>query len=177
MYPFVRMAKEIRKSRKAPELTIKDTHVSHHVCWPWDLDIFVELNNGRTLTLYDLGRVPMAMRMGLMDMLRKTGWGLTIAGSSVRYRRRVRVFHRVEMRSRCVGWDERFMYLEQSMWRQGECTSHALFRAAVTDQNGIVKTDRVLAELGYEQQAAPPPDWVLAWIDAEARRPWPPEAG
>lgn len=177
MYPFIRMANEMRKSRKAPPLTIEETHVSQHICWPWDLDIFVELNNGRTLTLFDLGRVPMAVRMGLMQLLRKTGWGLTIAGSSVRYRRRVRMFHKVEMRSRCVGWDQRFMYLEQSMWRKGECTSHALFRAAVTDQNGIVTTDRVLAALGHTETPPPLPDWVQAWVDAEGQRPWPPERG
>ena len=62
MYPFVRMAKEIRKSRRAGPLGLTDTHVSRHICWPWDLDIWMELNNGRTLTLYDLGRLPMSMR-------------------------------------------------------------------------------------------------------------------
>lgn len=55
MYPFVRFAKEALKYRNAPKLGLLETHVSYHRCWPWDLDPWIELNNGRTLTLYDLG--------------------------------------------------------------------------------------------------------------------------
>ncbi|MFZ1662651.1 MAG: thioeseterase, partial [Paracoccaceae bacterium] len=77
MYPFVRMVKEGWKFRTASALGLTDTHVSHHICWPWDLDMWVELNNGRTLTLYDLGRIPMAVRTGLIDVLRGNRWGIT----------------------------------------------------------------------------------------------------
>ena len=58
MYPFLRMFKEMARASRMPPLGLFDTHVSHHLCWPWDLDPWVELNNGRTLTLYDLGRLP-----------------------------------------------------------------------------------------------------------------------
>jgi acyl-CoA thioesterase FadM len=175
MYPFVRMAKELFVHRKAGPLGFGETHVSRHICWPWDLDMWMELNNGRTLTLYDLGRIPLGQRTGLVDALRGRGWGLTIAGSAIRYRRRVRMFDVVEMRSRAVGWDARFIYLEQSMWRADECTSHAIYRAAVTSPNGIVPPDEVVAAMGLG--LAPPglPAWVEAWIAAENQRPWPPE--
>ena len=65
------------------------THVSYHRCWPWDIDLWMELNNGRTLTFYDLGRIPLARRTGLVELLRKQRWGLTMAGASVRYRARI----------------------------------------------------------------------------------------
>ena len=79
------------------------------------------------------------------------------------------------MRSRLLCWDARFMYIEQSMWkRTGDCASHALYRAAVTDRNGIVGTDRVRAAIGVEGEAPEVPTWVRAWIDAEDARPWPP---
>ena len=35
----------------------------------------MELNNGRTLTLYDLGRIPMMLRLGVIRTLRAKGWG------------------------------------------------------------------------------------------------------
>ncbi|TNF11281.1 MAG: thioeseterase, partial [Rhodobacteraceae bacterium] len=41
MYPVVRMAKEIVKFRNAPALPITGTHVSHHICWPWDIDLWM----------------------------------------------------------------------------------------------------------------------------------------
>jgi len=174
MYPFIRLIKETWKFRSAPELPIFGEHVSHHICWPQDIDFWVELNNGRTLTLYDLGRIPLARRTGLLNVLRKNSWGLTVAGSSVRYRRRVRPFQRVEMRSRLAGMDGRFFYVEQSMWRAAECTSHALYRMAVTDQNGIVAAPKVLSAMGRTQIMPVLPDWITAWCDAENLRPWPP---
>lgn len=177
MYPFLRLASELTKFRNAPKLGPFDTHISHHICWPWDLDPFIELNNGRTLTLYDLGRLPFVKRLGMWDALRANGWGITVAGCSVRYRRRVRVLQRFEMRTRSIGWDNRFMYTEQSMWRNGECLNHILVRTAATDKNGIVAPARLLEAMGHKDAVIPPlPDWVQAWVAAEAQRPWPPMA-
>ena len=89
MYPFIRLAKELIKYRNAPALGTWDVHVSHHRIWPWDLDMMSELNNGRTLSIFDLGRIPFAMRAGLFRALRRNKWGLTVAGSIVRYRKRL----------------------------------------------------------------------------------------
>jgi acyl-CoA thioesterase FadM len=176
MYPVIRVFKDLIKFRNAPPIALGETHVSHHICWPWDLDIFLEMNNGRTLTLFDIGRIVMFQRMGLSDVMRTNRLGGTIAGSSVRYRRRVRAFDRVEMRSRVIGWDDRFVYAEQSMWRKGECTSHALLRMAVTDRNGLVRTQRLAALLGDVPDLVLP-GWAQAWSEAEAQRPWPPMQG
>ena len=58
MFPFARLAKDIFLARRMPPLeNITDIHESHHICWPWDIDLFAEMNNGRVLTLYDLGRM------------------------------------------------------------------------------------------------------------------------
>ncbi len=63
-------------------------------------------------------------------MLEANRWGMTVAGNSTRYRRRVRMFDKVTMVTRCIGWDARFLYMEQAMWKDGECTSHILIRSA-----------------------------------------------
>ncbi|EKE44990.1 hypothetical protein OCGS_1025 [Oceaniovalibus guishaninsula JLT2003] len=174
MYPVIRMVKELSKFRRSPRLGLFDTHVSQHVCWPWDIDLWRELNNGRTLTLYDLGRVTLFMRIGVIDLMRRRRWAGTIAGASVRYRRRVRMFDRFEMRSRIIGWDARFLYLEQSMWRGDEATSHVLLRTAVTSAKGLVPMDEAAVAMAHEGASPPLPDWVTAWVKAEAQRPWPP---
>ena len=174
MYPLLRFAKELVKYRFAPKLGLFDTHVSHHRVWPWDLDPWVELNNGRTLTLYDLGRIPMAIRTGLVHTMRANGWRITVAGNTTRYRRRVRAMERYELRSRLIGWDARFIYLEQAMWVNGECANHILIRSAFIDRKGIVAPAQVVAAMGVPNDAPPLPDWVHAWIAADAQRPWPP---
>lgn len=174
MYPYARLMKEILNARRAPQLGLFDTHVSQHICWPWDIDPWMELNNGRTLTLYDLGRVPLGIRTGLAATVQRMGWGMAIAGNSTRYRKRVTAFQRFEMRSRCIGWDARFIYIDQTMWRDGDCSSQMLARSAVTSRHGIVPPDRVMAALGQNVESPALPDWVQGWIDADAGRIWPP---
>ena len=71
MYPVLRVVKELIKYRNATSLPIDGVHVSHHICWPWDLDMWGELNNGRTLSIFDLGRFGWAQHTGLMALLRK----------------------------------------------------------------------------------------------------------
>ena len=177
MYPLFRFGKEMAKALRAPPLGMFEPHISHHICWPWDLDPWIELNNGRALTLYDLGRVPFGMRNGLNRALVANGWGMAVAGSSVRYRRRVRGFQRFTMVTRLLGWDARFLYLDQSMWRQGDCTSQVLIRSACTSAQGIVAPARLAAALGHTGDSPALPDWACAWIEAEDLRPWPPDSG
>jgi acyl-CoA thioesterase FadM len=176
MYPYLRMVKEILKFRGAPMLHPFETHVSTHLCWPQDIDPWMELNNGRTLTLYDLGRIPMAGRTGLHKVAREKGWGLAVAGASVRYRKRVKMFDRITMHSRLLGWDGRFVYMDQRMFVRGECTSQALLRSAITQgKRGIVPPAEMAVALGLPGESPVLPDWVQAWIAADGTRPWPPQ--
>jgi hypothetical protein len=50
-----------------------------------------------------------------------------------------------------------------------------MLRTAVTDANGIVPPAKVLAAIGKEDAESPEmPDWINAWCQADATRPWPP---
>ena len=72
------------------------------------------------------------------------GWRLWLV--SVRYRRRVRLLDRITIRSRLISWDERFLYLDQSMWIKQQCANHILVRLAITDRavGGIVPPARMI---------------------------------
>ena len=175
MYPFIRLAKEFALHHRAGDLPVLGTHVSHHRCWPQDIDVFNEMNNGRILTILDLGRTILARRTGLLRVLRQERWALTMAGVSVRYRKRIKPMMRFRVVSRAVGWDDRFVYLDQSIWIGDECAVQALYRSAVTDRNGLVAPARVFTAAGFANEQPDLPSWVQRWIDAEATRPWPPE--
>ena len=175
MYPIVRVFKEMLRARKMPPLDALGVHVSHHRVWPHDLDNYLEMNNGRILSILDIGRTGLAQRVGLIGALVRNKWGLTIAGSSARYRRRLRPFVKFRIVSRCVGWDARFFYIEQSIWVGAECHVQVLYRSAVTDRNGIIAPERVFADVGYDGQSPDLPDWAQAWVDADNTRPWPPQ--
>lgn len=174
MYPFARLAKVMWQANRNSAIHFTDKSEISFSCHPWDLDIFNEMNNGRVLTLYDLGRTELGIRCGLMNVLAKKRWALVVAGSSVRYRKRIHMFHKVNMYTQCVGWDDKWLYVEQSMWVDGKPCSSVLIRAGVTSKKGLVSPQLVLEEMGVPFDTPILPQWVIEWIDSEQHRPWPP---
>lgn len=176
MYPFIRTLSKVLAARRAPALPLDGTDSLTFRVQPIDLDGFMELNNGRILTLFDIGRFTLAMRLGLMQMLRQKGWAFAVAGSFVRYRKRMTLWDKVELRTRVVGRDGRFVIMEQAMWRGETCTVSALIRAAVTSKHGVVDPGDVLEAMGQPRHAfAELPNWVCDMMEAETERPWPPQ--
>ncbi|MEM6422500.1 MAG: thioesterase family protein, partial [Pseudomonadota bacterium] len=91
MYPFLRSIGVIVGARGRPLASPDEPSTIRTICWPWDADMFLELNNGRHLTLFDLGRFGHGARMGLFGVLRRRRWGLVVGGAFVQYRRRIRL--------------------------------------------------------------------------------------
>lgn len=174
MYPFIRLTWETFKSRRMAPVGIGEPHVTDVRIWPWDIDVFLDLNNGRILTLMDLGRFGLFARNGLLRTLRSKGWYGTVAGSAIRYRRRITMFQRLELRTRVLGWDDKFTYFDQSFWHKGQCCAQAVIRTAITAGQGIVPAPEVAAVMGIATPSPDLPDWVKGWSAAELQRPWPP---
>lgn len=175
MYPFTRLAALTLSERRKPPLGLFDTHAMQMRCLPWDVDGFLEMNNGRVFTLYDMGRFALAIRVGLWDVLKERHWGLVVAGSTIRYRSRIRPFQRFELRTRFLGWDHRFFYLEQSMWRGETCCNHGLLRTGVTKNGRLAPVSDVAEAMNASDGSPELPGWVQAWAEADGTRVWPPE--
>jgi len=140
--------------------------------WPSDLDFYPELNNGRHLTLMDLGRIDLAIRTGLLSMIRRNRWGLVVAGAGIRYRHRLMAFKKFTLRTRIVGHDGKWFYFHQSTERDGITHSEAIIRAGVTSRTGIVPVHDILKAMGQTDWPPGIPDWVRSWADSEHLWPW-----
>jgi acyl-CoA thioesterase FadM len=72
--------------------------------WPHDLDTNLHMNNGRYLTIADLGRTDLLIRMGLIGLVLKQGLQPMLSGAAVRFRREIKPFQRFFLESRIVCW-------------------------------------------------------------------------
>lgn len=172
MYPYLRLVKLFATKISRKELRINDEgSLKMKVCLV-DIDPFMELNNGRHLTMMDFGRFDLALRSGLLKVVRQKGWGLVVAGASVRYRHRLKLFQKYTLTSQIVGYDEKWFYFHQKTVRNGKIHSAALIRTAVTSSKGVVKSHDVLDAMGYDIIDYTVPEWVLAWAKADELRPW-----
>lgn len=176
MYPLRRIFFVIlRVLLREKPIAIHDCVETPIWCMPWDLDIFFEMNNGRVLTLFDIGRLEFALRSGLVRALIKNKWGLVVAGSSIRYRKRIRLFDRVTMKTQLIGVEGRWCYLSQTMWVRGEAACSVLLRTGITRAGRVIDSAEVFPVMDITMQGLSLPEWAKAWAEADALRPWPPE--
>ena len=172
MYPYLRIIKLFATKKVRKKLTIGDESILKMRVHLGDIDPFMELNNGRHLTMMDFGRFDLAMRSGLLSIVKQKGWGLAVAGASVRYRHRLKLMQKYTLHSQVVGYDEKWFYFHQKTVSKGKIHSAALIRTAVTSNQGIVETSKVLKAMSYKDIEYNVPKWVAAWAKADELRPW-----
>ena len=174
MYPFIRLIKTTFRAKMLKNVPLDSTCELTFHCRPWDIDLFGEMNNGRILTLFDLGRFDIVFRSGFGAILKKKKWGLVVAGSTVRYRKRIKMFNKVTIRTQIMGFDERWIYVAQSMWVKGKPASSILLRTGITSRGKIVPTEDVAAAFEMKPWNHDTSGWLESWIASEEKRPWPP---
>jgi acyl-CoA thioesterase FadM len=172
LYPYLKLFKTLIKAKFGSSLNIDDKSVLKMRVFLGDIDFYPELNNGRHLTLMDMGRLDLAQRTGLMQVVQRQKWGFVVAGASVRYRHRLKAFERFELHTRIVATDDRWFYFHQNTIRKGNIHSSALVRAGITSKQGLVPVRKVLDALGTPDWNPGMPKWVAAWSEAEELRSW-----
>ena len=173
MYPYFKAIKVLLHSKFKPGLKIYDESIVHLRAGFSDIDMYPEVNNGRHLTLMDLGRFDLAVRTGLIGFIHRKNWGLVVGGASIRYRRKIPFFRKFTLTTKLLGHDERWFYFQQTTSRQQKICSAALVKAGIKSSEGLVPASVVFKEMGIENGPSKLPDWVKAWIEAEGKRPWP----
>ena len=150
-----------------PALKFGDISVLPQRVWPIDLDINMHMNNARYLSVMDLGRTDWIVRSGAWRLMRRDKMAPVVGGCLVRYRRSLRPFETYLLKTRLLGWDERWIYVEQIMQGRDGIACLAVQRTAFVQAGKIIPVAEWAAKIGYDGPQVPVPDWVAAWSDSE----------
>jgi len=163
-YPFA----GLRSFRKPTVGLLEQSSVTMRVRVT-DCDTYLHVNNGRYLSLMDIGRIDHAGRCGLIKILRQRRWKPVAGGATIRFRRELRLGARYTLTTRCVGWDEGWAYFEQVFERaDGALAARAYAKVATLDSDGSrLPSERVIAALGIDPVSPPLPAGVVAWQASE----------
>jgi len=71
MYPIIRFITTCIHAFRSDKISIDGVAETTLRTRPWDIDMFLEVNNGRVLTLYDPGRFDFSVRVGLAKALKQ----------------------------------------------------------------------------------------------------------
>tara|TARA_B100001287_G_scaffold226171_1_gene195855 strand:+ start:5758 stop:6279 length:522 start_codon:yes stop_codon:yes gene_type:complete len=149
MYPYLRLFKVIVKSQFKSKINFgSDSYdIINLVVLPNDIDPFLELNNGRYVTLLDLGRFAYGARIGMKSFLDTNKWSLTIAGTYNEYRYRLKVFQKFQIKSKILGYDDKWFYFFQKAERNGKTHMASVVKFAFTCKDGLVFPKDVIPKM------------------------------
>ena len=145
---------------------------------PTDIDILKHMNNGRYLSVFDLGRWDLLVRTGLLEEMNTHGWYPVVSSETVTFRKSLNLWQRFELETRLIGHDDRALYLEHRAVVRGEIYARAIIRARMLKRSGgAVDHDELFTALGYPEGLPDVEPWVHEWAAASAlpsqRRPAP----
>ncbi len=170
MYVWARMITAFRASRKVlPEEMLHPVTMPLRV-WFSDVDIFGHLNNGRYLTICDLGRFQLGAMTGMNQVFVKKGWHPVVASAAIRFRRSLNLLVRFELSTQLLWWDEKWFYIEHRFIKDNSVYSKVLIKATVLDKNNQkVPVAELIAALGVS--LTPPSEhqaMMTQWQNFEA---------
>ena len=163
MYPFLRLIKVVTAGCFGKRLAPNETSVLRFRVWPNDLDTNIHMNNGRYLTMMDLGRFDLTIRMGLGKLVWKNKWMPVLSSSNIRYRRSLLPFAKYELHSRLLGWDEKWFYMEQKFIHKGDVYAIALAKGAFKLGRNTVPIREITEGLNVSFDLLALPDYIGHW--------------
>lgn len=142
--------------------------------YPNDLDINFHMNNGRYLTVLDLGRFHLILRTGLLREVIERKYAPVLASAQIRFRLPLLPFRRFDLETRLLCWDEKWIYMEQRFFlvggaKAGAVAAIALVKGSFYDPatKATVPTETLFRYVDYRQPSPPFPDYLQDWIRAE----------
>lgn len=136
--------------------------------WPTDLDTNLHMNNGRYLSVMDLGRLDMILRMRLVPVIWRERWMPVIASAQVRWRRSLAPFERYRLTTRLIAWEDRWFFIEQRFLdRRGRLCAVALVKGAFRGRHGAVPVREVMGAAGECMDSPELPADIRRWNEAE----------
>lgn len=150
-----------------PRLDPLEESVLDFRVWPTDLDINLHMNNGRYLTIMDLGRVDLMLRTGLGRMAMKRRWSPLVGSAVIRFRRSLDPFQQYQLKSRILCWDEKWFFIEQRFVRMNEEVAVGLVKGLLRGRQGNIPSAGVLEAMNLRITSPEMPSAVRIWHETE----------
>lgn len=141
-----------------------------------DLDINLHMNNGRYMTILDLGIVESLIRSGFINVVRALNAHIVLGGSLITYRRPLNPLEKYDLQMKYLGSTPAWHIFEFAYVNSKKqiCAKGVLKGGVVKKGQGIVPSQTIWAkfeELGLGEVSPPPlPDYVTKWLDAESNQ-------
>lgn len=136
--------------------------------WPSDIDLNIHINNGKYLSMMDLGRFDLIFRTRAIKRLKAHSVFPVVSSQSIRYQKSIGLFQSFSIKTKVLGWDDKFFFLQQTFESKGEPVALAIVKARFLKKGVKNFTTHDVVKIIDDSVSSPPiPNWVTLWVDSE----------
>ncbi|MEO0543090.1 MAG: thioesterase family protein [Pseudomonadota bacterium] len=144
---------------RRPQVSVMDETRIRLRTLPTDLDIAIHMNNGRYLTIADLGRWDLMIRCRFWPKMRSRGWHPVVGTSKVWHRASLQPFQPFDLTTRILFWDEKWSYLEHRFEgvgpKAGKVYCRVVVKTLFLKGREKVPTKQLIHEMGFDGDSPP----------------------
>jgi len=144
---YFRLLYLLLKSWRSTRLQPLDTSIINMRVWINDLDLNRHMNNGRFLTIMDLGRMDLLKRTGTLKMAVANRWMPIVGTASMEFLRPLKFAQQYELHSRISSWDDKWFYLEQIFYSRDKIIAVGKIKGLLRGKSGNVSPDHIMQQL------------------------------
>jgi acyl-CoA thioesterase FadM len=166
MYPWLRLISVGARALKQSRIDLfEPTRVNLRV-WPDDIDGNLHVNNGRYLTLADLGGVTWFLRSGVLSQARRFHAIPLIADSIAKFRRDLKLMQTFTIETRLAGWERRCIFLEHRFLVDEHVSGLVAVRCVFKSGRRTIYPSELLGGLSARTQSPVLPAWLSQFSES-----------
>ena len=131
-------------------LDIFDACETHFRVNIMDLDLNLHMNNGRYLTIMDLGRFDLMLKAGVFWTLAKKGYYPVVSSESIRFKKSLEPFQIFTVTTAIESWNDKDFFMTQKFTRNGMVVAEGYVKGRFKQRKrkGSVPTSEVFELIG-----------------------------
>lgn len=145
------------------KLGVFDSSVISFRVLPNDLDLNNHMNNGRFLTIMDIGRIDMVIKTGLGKIMLKNKWYPVVGSVNIIYLKSLSPFQKYNLETKTICWDEKWFYIEQRFLVNDRIIATAIVKALFKKGNKTLSSIDVINAVNPEIKESPEfPEYLVS---------------
>lgn len=133
--------------------------------WITDIDGNFHVNTARYFVYMEVARTELSLRSGLLRFIKKHRWAPLVLSTKITFRREIKPFLKVEIRTKVLGFDPRFIYFQQQIVSKAGIHSHGYVCVALYKNGQFYPPETLLQELSVSFTNNPLPKDVQLWME------------
>ena len=130
---------------------------------PLDLDINFHMNNGRYLSIMDLGRIDLLLKARSFWSLILKGYYPVVASEGIRFKKALMPFQFFQIRTQIDYWNEKDFYIKQEFIQNNNVVAEGYIKARFLRRGqGSITTQELFRVLNIEYKTCPDSTKALA---------------